>query len=97
MKFYESIAYVLGGKKEMIEAMTGAELLKTSKDNLCIIDIKESKEVKNIYVIYNEGMDLINIFFMDSGYKEIKVVRDVYIDQVKEIIEKTTGIHFSLY
>ena len=34
---------------------------------------------------------------MDKDYKETKVVRDIYIDQVKDIIEKTTGIYFSLY
>ncbi len=97
MKFYETIAYVLGGSIEMIETMTGAILFKTSKDGLYIKDIKASKKVKNIHVVYNEGADLINIFFMDKDYKETKVVRDIYIDQVKDIIEKTTGIYFSLY
>ena len=97
MEFYKTIAYVLGGSKGMIEAITGARLFKTSGDGLYIQDIKASKKIKNIHVVYNEGADLINIFFMDKDYNEIKFVRDVYIDQVKEIIEETTEIYFALY
>ena len=37
-------------------------------DGLYIQDIKASKKIKNIHVVYNEGADLINIFFMDKEY-----------------------------
>ena len=97
MEFYRLIVTVLGGTKKGIEIMTGAKIFKDEKNNLIISNIKTSKKIKNIYVTYNEPLDLIDITYMNSNGGVIKTVKEIFIDQVKENIEFETGICFSLY
>ena len=98
MKAYEIILEQLGGNK--IVAMTGARLLHDG-DNKLIASIKGSKKYNQMDIILND-LDLYDLTFRKIAgakrcfalLKEDKI-NGVYCDQLKEIIEKETGLYLS--
>ena len=92
--FFELVIRVLGRTKRAIEMITGSKIF-YEKETLVISDIKASNKVKNIHIKLN-GLDLIDVFYLDKAGKVINTDKDVHIDQLKEFIEKESEVYFSL-
>ena len=91
--FFELVIRVLGRTKRAIEMITGSKIFK-EKETLIISNIQASQKIKNIHIKVN-GLDLFDIFFLDKSGKVLKIENDVYIDQIKNILENETKIFFS--
>jgi len=61
--------------------------------------IRGSKKVSHIRITYLEGIDLYKTEFLKCRKDTIKTVSEfseIYCDQLREIIEKETGLYTSL-
>ena len=99
MKAYEIILEQLGGNKFV--AMTGATLMHKG-DYTLIAKIRGSR-IYNQIAIFLNGLDLYDITFKKIGsiktnFRTIveKNYKDVYAENMKEIIESETGLYISL-
>ncbi len=99
MKPYEIILEQLGGNKFV--AMTGAKLMHDG-DYILIAKIKGSRIYNQISIFLN-GLDLYDITFKKIGtiktnFRTIveKIYKDVYAENMKNIIESETGLYISL-
>ena len=52
-----------------------------------------SDKWKNIHTKVN-SLDLFGIFFLDKPGKVLKMEKDVYIEQLKNIIKRETNVYF---
>ncbi len=91
--YFETIIRALGSSHRAIEMITGSKIFK-EKETLIISNIQASQKIKNIHIKVN-GLDLFDIFFLDKSGKVLKIENDVYIDQLKNILENETKIFFS--
>lgn len=74
-------------------------------------DFKLSKKFNTCQIIYDEGMDtfIVVLFKYKMGglnpktfalepesYKNVKVIRDVFFDELRDVFERTTGLYVVL-
>lgn len=96
-----NILEAIGGAGR-VHAMTGAKFM-TGANELHILfgrRVGESK-IDRIIIKYDEALDL---FSMEAGrymrkqlrYEETQSCHGAYIDQIKTICERWSGLHFSL-
>lgn len=91
--FFETAIKILGRTKEAIEMMTGSKIF-YEKESLVISDIQASEKIKNIHIKLNE-LDLVDIFYLDKAGNVLTIDNNIYIGQIKEIIEDKTDVLFS--
>jgi len=86
----------MGGQGKL-RAMVGAEFYTNGTQKLTI-RFKGSRKYNTLEITLN-FMDLYNMRFGQvgkNGFKEKKVIEDVYNDMLKPIFEQTTGLYLSL-
>lgn len=74
-------------------------------------DFKLSKKYNTCQIVYDEGMDLFAVAlfkysmprvnprtyaFEPEAYKNVKVIRDVFFDELREVFERNTGLYVVL-
>ena len=81
-------------------AMLGAKNL-TASDNSLSFQIRGSKKASGIHIEYDSARDLYNLKFLKSKkYNPWIVVAEhqsIFVDQLKPIIEKETGLYTRLF
>lgn len=93
---------VLGGEGRL-SIMTGCKVMFTTNENVLMLNgIKKARnKCTDIIITYIPGDDLFKVEFMKYNPKEyrhgiISKHNDVYIDQLKQLIEQETGLYLSL-
>lgn len=92
MTIPDTILEQLGGNKFL--AMTGSIAL-TNGDDLMIKLCRKVKKLKWLTIHLN-GLDLYDLTFTEDMGKVVKIIKNVYADQLQEIFTDVTGLDTKL-
>lgn len=98
----EEILKQLGGPNRL-KSMLGTRIFQVinkasspdKKDGL-YFDFKGNPKLKSVKVLYNKGTDTYDLEFLDKSFLSIKKIKDILVENIKDIFQKETKLYLSL-